>query len=125
MEGRDPSSLSARTFLWNLAPESRLGACGIFASLPQVGPAPAPPFFVFAGTEPSLAAFHEISETRLSDFSSLIKVRRDRLFVVRLSWFSSLESDRLLQDLPPQTGLSRSAMSPIADEAESIIPGTC
>ena len=100
-------------------------ACGIFASLPRVGPAPAPPFFVFAGIGPLQAAFPEMSEKRSSHFSSLMEVRRDRLFAVGLSCFSSLESDCLLRDLPPQTRMRRSAMSPIADEAESIIPGTC
>ena len=100
-------------------------ACGIFASLPRVGPAPAPLFFVFAGIGRLQAAIPEMSETRSSHFSSLMEVRRNRLFAVRLSCFSSLESDRLLGNLPPQTGISRSAMNPIADEAELIIPGTC
>ena len=125
LEGRDLSTLSGRTFLWNLAPEARLGACGFFASLPRVGFTPATPFFVFAGTEPSLAAFPEMSETRSSHFGSLVDARRNHLFAVRLSCFSSLVSDRLLRNLPPQTGMSRSAMSPIAYKAESIIPGTC
>ena len=80
---------------------------------------------LFAGIGPMQAAFPEMLETWSSDFSSLMEVRLDRFFAVRLFCFSSLESDRLLGDLPPQTGMSRSAMSPIADEAESIIPGTC
>ena len=119
------SSLGSRTFLLHFAVEARLVACGIFASLPRIGPASAQPFFVFAGIGPLQAAFPEISETRSSDFSSLIEVRRDRLFAVRLSCLSSLESDRLLRVLPPQKGMCRSAMSPIADEAKSIIPGRC
>ena len=99
-------------------------ACRIFASLPRVGPASAPPFFGFAGIGRLKVAIPEMSETRSSHFLSLMEVRRDRLFAVRLSCLSSLESERLLRDLPRQTGMSRPAMSPIADEAESIIPGT-
>ena len=44
-------------------------------------------FFVFAGIGPLQAAFHEMLKTRFSDFSSLMEVRRDRLFAVRLSCF--------------------------------------
>ena len=83
------------------------------------------PFSFFSGIGPLQAAFPKMSETRSSHFSSFMEVRQDCLFAVRLSCFSSLESDRLLRDLPPQTGMSRSAMSPIADEEKSIIPGTC
>ena len=125
LEGRDPSTLIGRTFLWNLAPEDGwwLAASSLFYL--ELARHPRHLFFVFfSGTEPSLAAFPKMSETRSSHFVSLIDARQDRLFAVCLSCFSSLESDRLLRDLPPQTG-SRSAISLIADEAESIIPGTC
>ena len=125
LEGRDPPNLSGRTFVWNLAFEARLGACVFFAFMPRVGPAPVPPFVDFAGTEPLLANFFEMSNTRHSYFGSLINARRDRLFAVCLSCFSLLESNRLVRDLPTQKGIRQSAISPIATEAESIIPGTC
>ena len=124
--GRDSSSLRARTFLLSPSEEARFVASDIFAFLPRFDAAFAPPFFVLACIAPSLAACLKTLETQFSDFSSQsLRHRRARLFEARLFCLSSLVSIRLLLGLFPRTGRSRFAMTPMADEAESIILGTC